>query len=78
LQHNPHLNAILSNNRCFIVDKNSKKMIASGVEEQGLFQLVVDEEKRPRKGKVNNRFIMLFLLMFMKRMKRGKPSGRVK
>jgi hypothetical protein len=33
MKHSPHLDINFSNNRCFIVDKNSKKMIAMGVEE---------------------------------------------
>jgi hypothetical protein len=36
MKHSPHLDINFNNNRCFIVDKNSKKMVTMGVEEQGL------------------------------------------
>jgi hypothetical protein len=33
----PCLDINFNDNRCFIFDKNRKKMVAMGVEEQGLF-----------------------------------------
>jgi hypothetical protein len=43
LKHSPHLDINFSNNRCFIVDKNRIKMVAMGVEERGLFRLIIVE-----------------------------------
>jgi hypothetical protein len=41
-----HLHINFNDNRCFIVDKNNKKMVAMGVEERGLFQLIeIDKAK---------------------------------
>lgn len=40
MKHNPHLNMIFSNNKCYIVNKNSKELVGLGFEEQGLFQWV--------------------------------------
>jgi hypothetical protein len=40
MKHSLYLHINFSDNRCFIVDKNSKKMVAMGVEEHGLFQLL--------------------------------------
>jgi hypothetical protein len=30
MKHNPHLNVIFSNNRCYIVNKHSKKLVGYG------------------------------------------------
>jgi hypothetical protein len=38
MKHSPHLNIHFSDNKCFLVDKNSQKMVAMDVEEKGLFQ----------------------------------------
>jgi hypothetical protein len=32
-KHSPHLHINFNDNRCFIVDKNNKKMVSIGVEE---------------------------------------------
>jgi hypothetical protein len=36
MKHNPHLNTIFSNIRCYIIIKNSNKFVGMGVEEHGL------------------------------------------
>jgi hypothetical protein len=40
MRHSPHLDVNFSNHKCYIVDKNTKKIIALGVEDHGLFRLV--------------------------------------
>jgi hypothetical protein len=36
----PHLDVNFSNHKCYIVEKETKKTIALGVEDHGLFKLV--------------------------------------
>jgi hypothetical protein len=40
MRHSPHLDVNFSNHKCYIIDKNTKKIIALGVEDHGLFRLV--------------------------------------
>ena len=40
MRHFPHLVVNFRNHKCYIVDKETKKTIALGVEDQGLFRLV--------------------------------------
>jgi hypothetical protein len=40
MRHSPHLDVNFSNHKCYIVDKNTKNIIALGVEDHGLFRLV--------------------------------------
>ena len=40
MRHFPHLDVNFRNHKCFIVDKETKKSVALGVEDQGLFKLV--------------------------------------
>ena len=40
MRHCLHLDVNFSNHKCYIVDKESKKTIALGLEDQGLFRLV--------------------------------------
>jgi hypothetical protein len=40
MQHSPQLGVNFSNHKCYIVDKETKKTIALGVEDSGLFRLV--------------------------------------
>jgi hypothetical protein len=40
MKHNPHLHVIFSNHKCYFVDKISKKTLALGIEDNGLFGLV--------------------------------------
>jgi len=40
MRHSPHLDVNFSNHKCYIVDKNTKKIVALGVEDHGLFRLV--------------------------------------
>jgi hypothetical protein len=38
--HNPQLDVNFSNHKCYIVDKETKKIVSLGVEDHGLFRLV--------------------------------------
>jgi len=40
MRHNPHLDVNFSNHKCYIVDRETKKIAALGVEDHGLFRLV--------------------------------------
>jgi hypothetical protein len=40
MRHSPHLDVNFSNHKCYIIDKNTKKMISLGVEGHGIFKLV--------------------------------------
>ena len=40
MRHGHHLDVNFSNHKCYIVDKERKKTISLGVEDQGLFRLV--------------------------------------
>ena len=40
MRHGPHLDATFSNHKCYIVDWATKKTVALGVEDHGLFRLV--------------------------------------
>ena len=40
MRHSPHLDVNFSNHKCYIVDKHTKKTVALGVEDHGLFRLV--------------------------------------
>lgn len=40
MRHSPHLDVVFSNHKCYIVDKETKKTIALGVEDYVLFRLV--------------------------------------
>ena len=40
MEHNPQLDVNFSNHKCYIVDKDTRKTIALGVEDHGLFKLV--------------------------------------
>ena len=40
MRHDPHLDVIFSNHKCYIVDRVIKKTVALGVEDHGLLRLV--------------------------------------
>jgi transposase InsO family protein len=40
MRHDPHLDVNFSNHKCYIVDRETKKIVALGVEDHGLFRLV--------------------------------------
>jgi hypothetical protein len=40
MRHSPHLDVNFSNHKCYIVGKNTKKIVALGVEDHGMFRLV--------------------------------------
>jgi hypothetical protein len=40
MRNSPHLDVNFSNHKCYIVDKNIKKIVSLGVEDHGLFRLV--------------------------------------
>jgi hypothetical protein len=40
MRHDPHLDVNFSNHKCYIVDRETKKIVALGVEDHELFRLV--------------------------------------
>lgn len=74
MQHSSrHLDFVFSNDS-FIVDRRRTKTTAMRVEEHGLF-VSTSKWLQERNKKVSSRFIMLYMLIFIKR---GRTSGRLK
>ena len=40
MRHCPHLHVIFSNHKCYMVNKDTKRTVALGVEDHGLYRLV--------------------------------------
>ena len=46
MRHYPHLDVIFRNHKCYMVDKSTKRIVALGVEDHGLYRLVDIDRKQ--------------------------------